>query len=242
MDDELTRNRFTAYDRQLRRRMRVYLEDGIVKDLPNRWQVLQGEWEMAPYVVIPDADDSQRYESAPMGNPLLRTPLVLFYIGLDHFRIGTGLGAGTNSLIKHLNIVHHQIMPDWDLQLLQLKSGGLEKLKLYIDELDSKRPKLKHRIHRALIDAVLPDAREYRREFVKPGGWIERAANFDYTTDDDIPTYLRQEFFSLTRFLEWCKTFPEDCSNASVPKVLLRRMLTVTKDRSDSQVENPVET
>jgi hypothetical protein len=241
MNDVLTQNRLTAYDRQLRRRMRVYLESGIVKDLPNRWQVLQGEWEMAPYVVIPDADDTARYAGAPMGNPLIRTPLVLLYIGLDHFRIGTGLGAGTTSLIKHLNIVHHQVMPDWDLQLLQLKPDGLDRLKWYIGELDSKRPALKHRMHRALIDAVLPNASDYRQEFVKPTGWIEKARRLEYTNDDDIPDYLRQEFFSLTRFLNWCKTLPEDCKSYSVPKVLFHRMLTVINHKDASQFEKPAE-
>ena len=239
--DEALNSPHTAYDRQLRRRMRVYLQNGIVTDLPNRWQVLQGEWEMAPYVVVPDDDDAVRYAGAPMGNPLLRTPIVLFYIGLDHFRIGTGLGASKSSIIKHLNIVHHQVMPDWDLQLLQLKDGGLEELRWYINQLDSHRPSLKHRMHKKLIDAVMPDAKLYRQSFIEPGGWIDRASNFDYTPDQDIPDDLRAEFFSLTRFLEWCNTLPKDCGRFAAPKILLHRMLTLTREKKQSRSENSVE-
>jgi hypothetical protein len=230
--NDVNNSHHTAYDRQLRRRMRVYLQSGIVTDLPNRWQMLQGEWEMAPYVVAPDADDAVRYAGAPMGNPLLRTPLVLLYIGLDHFRVGTGLGAATTSIVKHLNIVHHQVMPDWDLQLLQLKKHGLEQLRWYIGELDSHRPSIKHRVHRTLINAVLPEAKTYRQSFVKPGGWIDRAQEFDYTPDTDIPEYLRPEFFSLMRFIEWCNTLPEECNKLNVPKVLMQRMLTLKRDKS----------
>ena len=236
--NDVNNSHHTAYDRQLRRRMRVYLQGGIVTNLPNRWQVVQGEWEMAPYVVVPDDDDAVRYAGAPMGNPLLRTPIVLCYIGLDHFRVGTGLGASKNSVIKHLNIVHHQVMPDWDLQLLHLKPDGLEHLRWYINQLDSKRPAIKHRIHRMLIDAVLPDARDYRQSFVKQGGWIDKANNFDYTPDSEIPEYLRPEFFSLTRFLDWCNTLPHECRSVEAPKVLLHRILTLRRNKSRSNSEN----
>lgn len=235
--NDVNNSHHTAYDRQLRRRMRVYLQNGIVTNLPNRWQVLQGEWEMAPYVVAPDDDDAIRYAGAPMGNPLLRTPIVLCYIGLDHFRVGTGLGASAKSVVKHLNIVHHQVMPDWDLQLLQLKKEGLEQLRWYIGELDSRRPAIKHRIHRKLIDAVLPDAKRYRQSFVERGGWIDRAQNHDYTPDTDIPEYLRSEFFSLMRFMEWCNTLPQECSKLSVPKILMHRMLTLKRDKSKHKMK-----
>jgi hypothetical protein len=211
-------------DIALHQRLSPFLDAGLLLEVPNRWQRLQGMFEMAPYVVIPDEDDDERYEGAPMGNPLLRTPLVLAYIGPDHFRIGSGLGAKPRSVIRHLCIVHHQVMPDYDLQLLQTHEQGLDQLERYLKEIDEHRPRLLHRLHRRIIDAVLPDAREYRNEFIKTGGWLERARDMEYTQDADMPAFLRKEFFSLTRFLDYCTSLPQACSALRRPGRLLSRM------------------
>ena len=213
----------------LRRRLSPFLDSGLLARVPNRWQRLQGAFEMAPYVVIPDDDDSERYDGAPMGNPLIRTPIVLAYIGIDHFRIGSGLGARRKSIIRHLCIVHHQVMPDYDLQLLQTHCDGLRQLENYLKELDANRPRLRHRFHRRVIDAVLPNARHYRNEFTKPAGWLARARAMEYTKDHDIPGHLRSEFFSLTRFLEYCSKLPGTCSPTSRPSVLFSCLKTKFK-------------
>ena len=85
---------------ELCHRLVPFLDAGLLTYVPNRWQRIQGAFEMAPYVVIPDDDDSERYDGTLMGNPILRTPIVLAYIGLDHFRIGDGLGAVPRSIIR----------------------------------------------------------------------------------------------------------------------------------------------
>jgi hypothetical protein len=90
------------YRKRLDSRLRPFIEAGLLPDVPNPWQVLQGSFEMAPYVVIPDEDDSERYRLSPLGHPLLRTPIVLAYIGSDHFHVGSGLRAASRSIIRHL--------------------------------------------------------------------------------------------------------------------------------------------
>lgn len=102
-----------------------------------------------------------------MGHALLRTPIVLAYIGLDHFHIGSGLRARKKSAIRHVNIVHHQVMPDYDLQLLQLHKDGLEELTRYTKELDNRKAKQSIKRHKRLIDKVLPNAKHYRNELLK---------------------------------------------------------------------------
>ena len=193
---------------------------------------------MAPYVLIPDEDDNDRYESAPMGHPLLRTPLVLTYIGLDHFRIGSGLGATKKSLIRHLNIVHHQVMPDYDLQLLQLHPEGLDELRCYTEELDSYRPKSSVRRHKHWIAKVLPNPKHYRNELTKRNGWIDQAESMEYTPDTLIPDYLRAEFFSLTRFLEWCNNLPPQTPALQKPMTLLRHVRVYWTEHSKSRATN----
>ena len=202
-----------------------FIETELLSRVPNKWQIRQGEYEMAPYVVIPDADDAERYAETKFGHPLLRTPLILMYIGLDHFRVGAGLGASKKSLIRHINIVHHQVMPDWDLQLLQLLPEGLADLRRYTKELDNLHAPAHIKRHGRWIDKIIPNAREYRNEFLKRGGWIDKAEKFEYTPDDKIPEYLRSEFFSLARFLEWCLNFPQACSMWKKPAVLTNRLL-----------------
>jgi hypothetical protein len=147
------------------------------------------------------------------------------YIGLDHFRVGTGLGASKKSVIRHLNIVHHQVMPDWDMQILQLLPGGLEELRDYTRALDDPSSPSKIKRHRKWIDGVMPNAQEYRREFLKKDGWIDKAQRYEYTPTEKIPEYLRPEFFSLTRFLNWCLSLPDDCSFWKKPVVLTNRFL-----------------
>ena len=105
---------------RLSRRLDPFTEAGLLPDVPNFWQILQGSFEMAPYVVIPDEDDTDRYGPAPIGHPLLRTPIVLAYVGPDHFQVGSGLRAAPRSIIRHLCIVHHQVMPDYDLSLIHI--------------------------------------------------------------------------------------------------------------------------
>ena len=181
------------HQKRLDDRLRPFTDTGLLTSVPNSWQILQGSFEMAPYVVIPDKDDSDRYEPSPISHPLLRTPIVLAYVGLDHFHIGSGLGASPRSIIRHLCIVHHQIMPDYDLQLLQTHEAGLDRLRSYIRALDHPRPRLITRLQRRMISTVMPNAREYRNELIRPGGWIDQAERMEFTPEEVMPKYLRKE-------------------------------------------------
>lgn len=188
-------------------RLRVFQEAGLVPHVPNTWQLLQGQLEMAPYVALPDGGDQERYAGTLLGHPLLRTPLVFFEIGPDHFRIGHGLGLQAESLFKHLAIVYHEGMPSYDLQLAQTIPGGLARLRNYLEEIDSGAT-WERRRQRARIDLVVPNAADYRRQFLEQGGWIDRAEAFDYP--EEVEPFLRVEFTSLVNFVNYChRTYPE---------------------------------
>jgi hypothetical protein len=225
------RSLLSDFDLSLHKRLKPFLEAGLLTHIPNKWQIIQGACQMAPYVLFPDADDGERYKGAPMGHPLLRTPLVLAYVGLDHFHIGSGLRARKKSIIRHLNIVHHQIMPDYDLQLLQLHKDGLAELTRYTKELDNRKAKQSIKRHKRHIDRVLPNAKHYRNELLKVGGFIDRARKMEYTPSSQIPDYLRPEFFSLVRFLEWCNSFPAYTSALLKPWALLRLVGIIFRKR-----------
>lgn len=196
----------TPASRDLEQRLRPLREAGLFTGLPTRWQLLLGQVEMAPYVVMPDAGDGARYRGARCGHPLLRTPIVLSQVGWEHLRVGHGLDASLRALVLHLAYVFHEGMPIFDLQLVQTHEGGLDALRRFLEALEDDR----EAHHRRLIDLVIPDARSYRRRFLETDGWIDRAARFDYPPPTSAAAFLRPEFTQLTSFLAYCReAFPE---------------------------------
>lgn len=190
-------------------RLRSFLDAGLIKRIPTSWQLLCGQIEMAPYVILPDEGDDARYAGAPLGHPLMRTPIVFLEIGIDHFRAGHGLHARPESVYRHLNFVFHEGMPVFDLQLVQTVPGGLQRFREYTQAIEDGTSG-KARRQRSRIDMILPNASGYRAQFLQPGGWIERAEKLDYPTDEDIAEFLRPEFSSLVRFANYCsETFDE---------------------------------
>ncbi|PKN54569.1 MAG: hypothetical protein CVU56_25960 [Deltaproteobacteria bacterium HGW-Deltaproteobacteria-14] len=187
--------------RDLRVRLRPFLERGLIRAVPTPWQLLQGQLEMAPYVVMPDKGDSARYAGAPLGHPLLRQPLLLGEIGLDHLRVGHGLAAPLDSQLKHLAFVSHEGMPVYDLQLCQTHPDGLERLRTFLLEVDAGATAARRR-QRRLASLIIPDAGAYRARFTDRGGYIDRAVAFDYPAPD--VDFLRPEFSSLTHFVDYC--------------------------------------
>ncbi|TNF27840.1 MAG: hypothetical protein EP329_18995 [Deltaproteobacteria bacterium] len=185
----------------LRTRLRPFLKRGLIRGVPTSWQLLQGQIEMAPYVVMPDKGDRLRYAGAPFGHPILRQPLLLAEIGLDHLRVGHGLGARLDSQLKHLAFVSHEGMPVYDLQLLQTHEDGLERLRRFFLAIDAGATS-EGRRHRRLAELIIPDAAGYRARFTARGGFIDRAARFDYPPPS--ADFLRPELSSLTGFIDYC--------------------------------------
>lgn len=186
-------------------RVRVFVDRGLIPTLPTTWQLVQGQIEMGAYVALPDEGDRERYADALFGHPLLRTPIILAEIGYDHTRIGHGLHAKAESVFRHLNFVFHDGMPEFDLQLLQTMPNGIEAFRAYTRAIEDASSN-KARKQRNRIDLILPRASEYRRKFLEPGGWLDRAAAFDYPSADEVTNFLRPEFTSLVRFMNHCAT------------------------------------
>lgn len=191
----------TAAPADLATRLAPFTERGLIPTLPTAWQLLCGQVEMAPYVVLPDAGDRGRYAGAPLGHPLLRQPVVLSQVGLDHFRVGHGLLVAPRAQRDHLAFVFHEGMPVYDLQVCQTHPRGLEQLRAHLEALDTPRTARARARHR-LASLVIPDAASYPRRFLEPGGYIDRAAAFDY--DGPAADFLRPEFTSLVSFMRYC--------------------------------------
>lgn len=209
----------TKVSKDMRERLAVFFERGLIKGIPTTWQLLLGQLEMAPYVVLPDAGDKARYDGAPLSNPLLRTPLVVSQIGWEHFRVGHGLHSTPETLELHLAYVFHEGMPVFDLQLVQTHADGLGRLRRLFEEIDHASTALGAH-HRRLIDLVIPDAGAYRQRFLEPGGWIDQAVAFDYPSTGEAASFLRPEFTQLTTFVDYClEAFPASPRGQSPLKV-----------------------
>lgn len=190
------------FTKNLSTRLKPFIDRGLIDGVPTRWQLVVGEVEMAPYVVLPDAGDAARYEGARFGHPLARTPIVLSQIGWEHFRIGHGLDASLVALIRHCAFVYHEGMPVYDLQLVQTHPDGLEILRAAFERIDDGTGP-RSRKDRLLTNWVIPDAADYRRRYLEEDGFIDRAARFDYPEPAD---FLRPHFVSVASFCNYCLT------------------------------------
>lgn len=201
------------YNEMVRRRLRLFLEQGLVEKAPTWWQIAQGEMEMLPYVLTPDITDHHRYAGAPLGHPVLRQPIILSQVGRDHLRTGSGLENRLESLFKHLHFTIHAGMPVFDLQVIQTHEQGLEIFRRYSEELQESDEPWARRM-RGLIDLIIPDASAYRWQFLEPGGWIDRAEAFDYSDAIEENPDFPPEFTSFIHFMNYCAdAFPEKISD-----------------------------
>ncbi len=195
--------------RTLDERLQTFRDSGLLPHTPTRFQRFLGQLEMVGYVISPDATDAERYSGAPLGGPLVRQPLSAALVGIDHFRVGDGLGASLGGLCRHLLFVFHQGMPNYDLQLIQTHPDGLETLRRFMEDAQTEQTPRGRRLSRA-AGWIVPDSKDYREQFLRPGGWIDRAVRFDYDPPPSTDPSLRPEFNSLVRFLVYCHDhYPE---------------------------------
>jgi hypothetical protein len=185
-------------------RVRPFLDAGLLRAVPTRWQIRLGQIEMTPYVISTDATAEEGYRSG-FGHPLVRQPIIFSQVGLDHLRTGSALGARLDSLCAHLQLTFHRGMPVFDLQAVQTHPGGLDRLAEAIDAIRTGRAARRHAIARLILRD--PDA--YFARFTGADGWIERARRFDYPSAADQESDFPPEFFSLVGFLDHCtRSFP----------------------------------
>lgn len=194
-------------DTGVRDRLRVFLDRGLLAGVPTRWQVLQGELEMTPYVISTDATAEHGYRDHLMSHPVVRQALIFPHVGLDHLRTGAALGARLESLCAHLIVTFHQGMPVFDLQVIQTHPGGLARLRAAIDEALAHRTGLGRRRWK-IAQTLFLDPRAYLTQFLGDSGWIARAERFDYPAPADEGSAFPPEFYSLVGFLGHCLELP----------------------------------
>lgn len=189
--------------RELSERLRVFLDAGLLRAIPTAFQIRQGELAMLLYVVSSDATDESRYVGRPLGHPLVRQPLILSQVGVDHLDPGCSLGARLSSVATHVLFTFHQGMPVYDLQLMQTHANGLSWFRREVEEhLDGRTPRARRR--NALLATILNDPAEYHRRFLGEDGYIARAERLDYPRPEDEGSDFPPEFFSLVGFLDHC--------------------------------------
>src|SRR5688572_30827204 len=110
-------------------RLQVFVDAGLLARIPTRWQLLQGEIEMTPYVVSTDATSEEGYRDHLASHPLVRQLTIFAHVGPDHLRTGSALGAKLESICAHLIVTFHRGMPVFDLQVIQTHDRGLERLR-----------------------------------------------------------------------------------------------------------------
>jgi len=192
----------------LHQRLRVFIDAGLLSRIPTRWQIRQGELQMAPYVLSSDATTEEGYARGPLGHPLLRQPLIFSQIGREHLHIGCALGSAHASLCAHLQLTFHRGMPVFDLQVLQTHPDGLARLRRTLEEMVAGSTPLARRRQR-IAGWIFTDPRAYLERFLGDDGWIARAERFDYAGPAEEGSAFPPEFFSLVGFLSYCASmFP----------------------------------
>jgi hypothetical protein len=194
----------------IEQRLQVFRDHGLLAQTPTRWQLLQAEIEMTPYVISTDATDETAYRDHVLAHPIMRQAMIFSHVGLDHVRTGSALGARLESLCAHLILTYHQGMPVFDLQVVQTHPEGLTRLAAAIRETLDRSSSLGARRHR-LVSRLLRDPRGYLERFLGPTGYIARAARFDYATADAAGSAFPPEFWSLVALADYAaRTFPRD--------------------------------
>jgi hypothetical protein len=188
-------------------RLRPFLDAGLLRSVPTRWQIRLGQIEMTPYVISTDATAEEGYRPG-FGHPLVRQPIIFSQVGVDHLRTGSALGARLDSLCAHLQLTYHRGMPVFDLQAVQTHAGGLDRLEAAIDDIQAGTSRTGRR-RRAIASLILRDPDAYFERFTGADGWIARARRFDYAVPADEDSHFPAEFFSLIGFLDHCaRSFP----------------------------------
>lgn len=191
----------------LARRLAVFVDAGLLACVPTRWQLLQAEIEMTPYVISTDATSEEGYRDHLASHPLVRQLRILAHVGRDHLRTGSALGAKLESICAHLILTFHRGMPVFDLQVIQTHAGGLARLTAAIEETLAGSTPLGRRRWQ-LTEALLRDPRGYLAQFLGDDGFIARAARFDYPPPVNEGSKFPPEFFSLVELARYAATFP----------------------------------
>lgn len=206
-------------------RLNIFVAAGLVPRVPTRWQLLQGEIEMTPYVVSTDATAEEGYRDHLASHPLVRQLAIFGHVGLDHLRTGSALGAKLESVCAHLILTFHRGMPVFDLQVIQTHDHGLDRLRAAIRETLASSTKLGSRRKR-IASRLLLDPTGYLEQFLGDTGFIARAERFDYPTPEDQGSKFPREFWSLVDLANYCAaTFPErprDLAWSAYPRHVLR--------------------
>jgi hypothetical protein len=192
-------------DDELQQRLAVFSDAGILRAVPTRWQLLQAEIEMTPYVISTDATAEEGYRRHVLGHPLVRQALIFAHVGRDHLRTGSALGARLESVCAHLIVTFHRGMPVFDLQVIQTHDGGLARLATAIDEARTGSTRA-GRQRGALARRLFRDPDGYFAQFAD---WIARAKRFDYPHPIDEGSKFPPEFFSLVTLADYAASrFP----------------------------------
>jgi len=193
----------------LAERVQIFVDAGLLDQIPTRWQLLQAEIEMTPYVISTDATSEDGYRDHLMSRPIMRQALIFPHVGLDHLRTGSALGARLESICAHLILTFHQGMPVFDLQVIQTHRDGLARLRAAIDETVARRTAL-GRTRWKLASTLLRDPAAYLAGFLGDDGYIARAEHFAYPPPDREGSEFPPEFFSLVRLLAYGASFPTE--------------------------------
>jgi len=191
----------------LDRRLAVFVDAGLLARVPTRWQLLQAEIEMTPYVISTDATAEEGYRDHLASHPLVRQLRIFAHVGRDHLRTGSALGAKLESICAHLILTFHRGMPVFDLQIIQTHDGGLARLRAAIEDTLAQATPLGRR-RWDLTSTLLRDPRAYLEQFLGDAGFIARAAHFDYPAPDTEGSKFPPEFWSLVELARYAATFP----------------------------------
>jgi hypothetical protein len=206
-------------------RLQVFVDAGLLARIPTRWQLLQAEIEMTPYVVSTDATAEEGYRDHLASHPLVRQLRIFAHVGPDHLRTGSALGAKLESICAHLIVTFHRGMPVFDLQVIQTHDRGLDRLReAILETLEGSSPVGIRR--RSITSTLLREPVAYLEQFLGDDGYIARAARFEYPGPTDQGSKFPREFWSLVDLATYAEASfparPRDLAWTHYPKHVMR--------------------
>lgn len=178
-----------------RERLAFFVERGLLRSIPSRWQLGVGAAIMLPFVLNETPAERERNRRTLLGQVPVRVPLQLLYCP-GQALVGTGLSASLSTLVRHVvSAFHDDAVIAYDLQLLQTHPGGLEALAAAAQRIAAGRDPL------AWPLTQIVGGPGYHERLVELAA---EAAEFRYP---DIVADPR--FSSLVGFAEFCLTLPD---------------------------------
>ena len=185
----------TATTRTGPARLQFFVDRGMLRAIPSRWQLRAGCVVMLPFVLNETEVERRTNRRTLLGQVPLRVPLQILFSPAQAI-VGTGLDERCDAIVRHLlSSFHDDAVITYDLQLLQTHPNGLQRLAEAAESVATGR----HLLAWPLTQMV--GGPGYHAHLIELAA---AACEYRYPQECADP-----RFSSLVGFAEYCLTLPD---------------------------------